>query len=225
MEKSSYGSDISRSDGLNFEIMLKKLINATQWGLIFVSVGVVAGFFLSFIFAGVLGRENNLLIPIILGLVSLIFGVSFGLSKTGRKRRRKRRRSRHAPSPTETMANGTIKPFVVKPLAERYHDVSEETPEVPESGPVSLFADQHDSLVQFEEATGANSDQLQLIRVCDVRLDDDGLPLSIHLSADTKAPSGRDVFIVLDHHREAVARVLKSAMKREPGNTLARLFE
>lgn len=206
--------------------MYKKLLKAAQWGFLFLLLGVSVGFIFSFVFAGPLGPENKLLLPVLLGIVGLISGVSSGFSKKTRKKKR-RRRSRRSESPTEGMTNGNLKPFVVKPTASPETEttpLSDTSAPVPR-GPVSLFADQHETLVEFEEATGARPEQLQILRVCDIRLDEDGEPMSIHLPPDAREPNGREVFIVMDRHREAVARVLKAAMKREPGNTVARLFE
>lgn len=203
--------------------MYKKLLKALQWGFLFLLLGVGTGFILSFVFSGLIGSENYLLLPVMLGVVGLISGLSSGFSKKSRKKRR-RRRSRRSEHPTEGMTDGNLKPFVVKPMPDQPTEHIP-PPEAPPRGPVSLFAEQHGQLVEFEEATGARTDQLQCLRVCDIRLDEDGEPMSIHLPADAREPNGREVFIVMDHHREAVGRVLKAALKREPGNTVARLFE
>lgn len=206
--------------------MYKKLLKAAQWGLLFLLLGVTVGFILSFVFSGPLGPENKYLLPILLGIVGLISGVSSGFSKKSRKKKR-RRRSRRSESPTEGMSNGNLKPFVVKPTGstEVENTPPPTTSAPPPRGPVSLFADQHATLVEFEEATGARPEQIQLLRVCDIRLDEEGEPMSIQLPPDAREPNGREVFIVMDNHRGAVARVLKAAMKRDPGNTVARLFE
>ncbi len=204
--------------------MYKKLLKAVQWGFLFLLLGVGTGFILSYVLSGLIGPENYLLLPVMLGVVGLISGLSSGFSKKNRKKRR-RRRSRRSENPTEGMTDGNLKPFVVKPTSSQITENTSSKESPPPHGPVSLFAEQHEQLVEFEEATGARADQLQCLRVCDIRLDEEGEPMSIHLPADAREPNGREVFIVMDHHRDAVARVLKAAMKREPGNTVARLFE
>jgi hypothetical protein len=209
--------------------MYQKLLKAAQWGLLFLLIGVLTGFLLSFVLASFIGPENHLLLPIMLGLVGLIFGFSSGFSKKSRrKKRRKRRSKRSSQNPTEVMANGSLKPFVVKPTESQGSDLQTQATASSEASiqaAPSLFSTQLEEIVQFEEATGARSEQLHILRVCDIRLDDGGEPMSICLPPDAREPNGREVFIVLDHHREAVGRVLKAAMKRDPGNTVARLFE
>ncbi|MCS7080877.1 MAG: hypothetical protein NZ585_12630 [Chloracidobacterium sp.] len=145
--------------------------------------------------------ENN---APLLWLVGGIGGFVLGLSQASWRRRRRRRR-RH--------------PQVVLP------------PMKPAAGGTSTEALSADAAAGrmtgddprelFRQATGATLAEVENVRVCDIRLDSDGEPLSVRLSQDHQE---REVFLVHEYHRDVVAEALEAALRREPGNRRAKLF-
>ncbi len=160
-----------------------------------VGVAVIAGYLL----VNYISEENAPLVWLVGGIVGLVLGAS---QVSWSKRRRRRRRPRIVLPPMKMAAE----------QASAARDVA------------SLDADGAalgDAGALFRQATGATPAELLTVRVCDIRLDSDGEPLSVRLSQDGQE---REVFLVLDHHRDAVAAALDAALQREPGNRRARLF-
>jgi hypothetical protein len=213
--------------------MWKKFVKGVTWGLAGVAVGVLFGFVAGILFSGALGQDNILVLPVVFGIVCGISGASFGISSVkerrnrGRRRRSGRsRRSVFAENAPQELGGGEDALAALSSALQAHSVALAAEPSAVAPGavasetPAPAFSK---DLAQFETATGVPPADIQKIRVCDIRLDEDGLPISVHLPSDAEAP-GRDIFLVLDSHRLTVARVLENAMRREPGNTKAKLF-
>ncbi|MFQ3582209.1 MAG: hypothetical protein SNJ67_02620 [Chloracidobacterium sp.] len=163
-----------------------------------VSVAVLTGFFLS-------DRLSDDLLPL-LWLVGGVGGLAVGASQVSWGHRRRHRRRRRRPQ--------VVLPPMMKPAGS---SATSATASEASTGAVVPG----DMCELFRQATDATPTELLNVRVCDIRLDGEGEPLSVRL---TQNGQEREVFLVHDYHRGTVAEALEAALQREPGNRRAKLF-
>ncbi len=178
----------------------KPLLQALTFGLGGTALGATVAFIAGYVFRSSFGEDNVPLLWVVGGIAGLVLG----LSQVSWKK--KRRRRRHRPQ------------VVLPPMQPPGKHSSQEKDTADHT--LTVQGDSADSSL-FCQATNATLEELRNVRVCDIRLDSDGRPLSIRLR---QGQEEREVFLVHDHHCEIVARVLAEALRREPGNLRAKLF-
>ncbi|OYT70248.1 MAG: hypothetical protein CFK52_11660 [Chloracidobacterium sp. CP2_5A] len=170
-----------------------------------VVVAVVAGRALG----NYVGGENAPLLWLVGGISGLVLGLS--QASWRRRRRRRRRRRPQVVLPPMKMADDSVAAVGAESVARHAAAPSADADRVSVGDARALFG----------QATDATPAELTNVRVCDIRLDSSGEPLSVRLSQDGQE---REVFLVHDHHRDIVAEALDAALQREPGNRRAKLF-
>ncbi|MGQ9896517.1 MAG: hypothetical protein ACUVR8_03010 [Acidobacteriota bacterium] len=186
-------------------MILQTLGKFLAFGLAGSALGVVTAVTAGYGLQNYIGEE---ILPL-LWLIGGLGGAVIGASQVSWRKRRRRRRRRH--------------PQVVLPPMKTADGESQGMPSgvLAASEAAQLHVAYGEPAGLFQQATGATTAELAQVRVCDVRLDSDGEPLSVRLSHDDQ---DREVFLVHDHHRDIVAAALEVAMQREPGNRRAKLF-